>query len=68
MNTLENYNITLIDKKDVDFDPTIHEPIEHVVVSDVSENDKVINIIQTGYMSGDVVLRPAKVKVGKYKS
>jgi molecular chaperone GrpE len=68
INTLENYNVSLIDKKNVDFDPMIHEPVEHVEVSDESQNDKVIDIIQKGYMSGGMVLRPAKVKVGKYES
>ena len=68
MNTLANYNISLIDKKGVDFDPMIHEPIEHIEVNAESENDTIIGIIQKGYMSGDVVLRPAKVKVGKYES
>jgi molecular chaperone GrpE len=68
INTLENYNVSLIDKKNVDFDPMIHEPVEHVEVSDESQNDKVIVIIQKGYMSGGMVLRPAKVKVGRYES
>jgi molecular chaperone GrpE len=68
IDTLENYNVSLIDKKNVDFDPMIHEPVEHVEVSDESQNDKVIDIIQKGYMSGNIVLRPAKVKVGKYES
>lgn len=68
MNTLENYSVSLIDTKGVDFDPMIHEPVEHVEVSDASQNDKIIAIIQKGYKSGNNVLRPAKVKVGKYEN
>jgi len=68
MKTLENYNVSLIDKKGVNFDPTIHEPVEHIEVSNESDNDKIIAIIQKGYTSGGTVLRPAKVKVGKYES
>lgn len=68
MNTLEQYNVTLIDKKGVDFDPNIHDPIEHIEVDSADDNDKIVVIIQKGYRSGDVVLRPAKVKVGKYES
>lgn len=68
MNTLEQYNVSLIDKRGVDFDPSIHDPIEHIEVENESDNDKIIAIIQKGYKSGDMILRPAKVKVGKYES
>jgi molecular chaperone GrpE len=68
MNTLENYNISLIEEKNIDFDPMIHEPVEHVEVSSENENDTIIAVIQKGYMSGKTVLRPAKVRVGKYES
>lgn len=67
MNTLETYSVSLIDASGVDFDPMIHEPIEHVEVDTVEKNDKILSVIQKGYRSGDVVLRPAKVKVGKYE-
>ncbi len=68
MNTLMQYNITLIDTTGVEFNPKIHDPVEHIVVENSNDNDKIITIIQKGYMSGDVVLRPAKVKVGKYEN
>ena len=68
MNTFENYNISVINQKGVDFDPTIHDPIEHISVNNEHDNDKIIAVVQNGYMSGKIVLRPAKVKVGKYES
>lgn len=68
MNTLEGYSVSLIDNANVEFDPMIHEPIEHVEVNNPEGDNKIISIIQKGYMSGDVVLRPAKVKVGKYEA
>lgn len=67
MTTLENYNISIIETKGASFDPMIHDPIEHIEVSTPDENDKIIAIVQKGYKSGDIVLRPAKVKVGKYE-
>jgi molecular chaperone GrpE len=67
MNTLSDYNISLINEKGVDFNPTIHEPIEHVEVDTEHQNDKILAIIQKGYKSGNTILRPAKVKVGKYE-
>ena len=67
MTTLENYNVVVINSKGVDFDPMIHEPMEHIEVDSSEENDKIIAVVQKGYKSGDIVLRPAKVKVGKYE-
>lgn len=67
MNILRNYNVSLIDIKGIDFDPNIHDPIEHVEVNTIEDNDKIIAIIQKGYTSNGIVLRPAKVKVGKYE-
>lgn len=67
MTTLENYNVVVINAKGVDFDPMIHEPMEHIEVDSSKENDKIIAVVQKGYKSGDIVLRPAKVKVGKYE-
>ena len=65
MTTLGNYSVSVIDQANVAFDPMIHEPMESVVVDDESQIDQVLTVIQKGYRSGDVVLRPAKVKVGK---
>jgi len=67
MNTLENYNIDIIGKTGVDFNPNIHEPIEHVSVKNESEDNIILKIVQKGYQSGDIILRPAKVHVGKYE-
>lgn len=67
MNILGNYSIKTIEALDVDFDPMIHEPIEEVTVNKKEQDNKVIELVQKGYQSGDsIILRPAKVKVGKY--
>ncbi len=42
------------------FDPSLHEAVVHVE----GESDKVIAVVQKGYMLNDRVLRPAMVKVG----
>jgi molecular chaperone GrpE len=42
------------------FDPSLHEAVMQVE----GESDKVIAVVQKGYMLNDRVLRPAKVKVG----
>ena len=67
MNTLDQYGISLIDQTGVPFNPNLHDPVERVPVENEDQHDTIIKIIQKGYRSGDVVLRPAKVNVGNYK-
>ncbi len=43
-----------------DFDPNLHEAI----AQDSGEHDKVIRVVQKGYVMGDRVIRPAMVIVG----
>lgn len=50
-----------------EFDPALHESMEHVPVEDEKENDKVVQVLQKGYKMGDIVLRPARVKTGEHK-
>ena len=46
------------------FNPELHEAVEIVE----GENDKIIEILQNGYLFKGKVLRPAMVKVGKSKN
>ena len=45
-----------------DFNPSIHEAMEVKNSNDFSK-DKIVNIVQSGYMSNDKLLRPAMVVV-----
>jgi len=67
MNTLEGYGISVIDTTHVPFDPVIHDPVENVPV-DEKDDGHIISVIQKGYRIKDMVLRPAKVRVGKYEN
>lgn len=66
MTILESYDIKVIDQLGVAFDPKLHDPSEQVPTQNEDEDDQVLAIIQKGYQSGNLVIRPAKVKVGKY--
>ena len=48
------------------FDPHLHEALEQVPTDNESENNKILEEIQKGYMLNGRLLRPAKVKVAKY--
>ena len=50
------------------FDPSLHESMEMVTVTNEEENGKLVNILQSGYRMHDIVLRHARVKVGHIES
>ncbi len=45
-----------------EFDPHRHEAVMREPAGDVA-SDHIVSVVQTGYMMGDMVLRPAKVTV-----
>ena len=63
-NVLESNNVKKIEALGTEFDPNVHHA---VFMEDSEEYDsgKVIEVIQTGYMLHDKVIRPAMVKVAK---
>ena len=62
MNILESEGVTPIDAEGQEFDPAIHEAVMQSE-SDEHESGTVIEVLQTGYMLGDRVLRSALVRV-----
>lgn len=62
INTLKKYNVELIDVKVGDiFNDKLHECMG---TSQEGENNKIVNILSTGYTYGDRTIRPTKVIVG----
>ena len=59
--------ITKIDTKDKMFDPNLHQAMTEIEDSK-SEPGTIVQEIQTGYMLGDRLLRPALVAVAKKNS
>ena len=64
---LERIGVNKIEALGKNFDPALHEAVEHVE-TDEEKNDIVTEEIQPGYMLNDRLLRPAVVKVGKKKA
>ena len=68
LRVLSENGVTPIDTKVGDtFDPTKHESIETVQTEDSASDNKISAIIQSGYMFGERILRPARVKVFEAK-
>jgi molecular chaperone GrpE len=62
VNTLERHGIESFDPAGEPFDPTYHEALS-TRPADNGQAGVVLDVIEKGYKSGDVVLRPARVVV-----
>ncbi len=68
LSVIEKFGISVIDKINVNFDPHFHQAVS--VVESNKDNIKdnlVIEILQDGYILNKRLLRPAMVKVIKFK-
>jgi molecular chaperone GrpE len=59
---LERCGVTPIEALGAEFDPNVHEAMQHVPAADAEEGT-VIEVLQPGFMLRDRVLRPARVVV-----
>jgi len=48
------------------FDPNLHEAVDLVQVDEESEDGKVVEEVRAGWRTGDRVVRPARVRVGRH--
>ncbi len=60
---LKHYQLNEIKTKQEKFDPNFHEAIDQV--ESEQESGMIIEEVQKGYLLGDKVLRPARVRVAK---
>lgn len=68
LGVLKQYGCEPFDPQREAFDPTRHDSIESVPVSEKKQDHTVIEVLQKGYLLNDKVIRPAKVKVGAYSA
>jgi len=62
--TLERHGIKLIDTNGAKFDPNLHQAIAEVP-ADGKPPGSIVNVVQTGYLIADRLLRPAMVTVAR---
>jgi len=63
LSTLEKQGLARVAESDVEFDPNIHEAVMHEEGESEGDAAVVTEILRTGYLWNDRVLRPAMVKV-----
>jgi len=49
------------------FDPMLHEALGQDTVSEKEKDDTVTAVLEAGWKAGDMVVRPAKVRVGSFE-
>jgi len=68
---LTSYNVRETNPLGEEFNPAMHEAMTTIPVTEIEQNQKVISVIQNGYVrhkDGDTeLIRPARVTVGEYK-
>jgi molecular chaperone GrpE len=64
---LEQNGFTEFDPLGETFDPVKHHAIETIEVTDETQDHKVINVVQKGYILNGKIVRPASVKIGEFK-
>ena len=62
--TLERHGVKPIETSDGKFDPHLHQAIAEVAAEGKAPGT-IVNIVQTGYVIGDRLLRPAMVTVAR---
>ena len=68
LDKLAGFGVTRIDPLGEPFDPLRHEAVTAVPVREPPQDGIVLGILQPGYLSGDEVIRPARVAVGQLAS
>ena len=64
LNNLEKNGVKKLDPKGDKFDPNFHQAMFEVQNPEVP-NNTVVEVVQTGYVIGERVLRPAMVGIAK---
>ena len=65
--TLERYGVKQVDTSDGKFDPNLHQAIAEVPAAGKAPGS-IVDVVQSGFMIGERLLRPAMVTVAKKDS
>ena len=64
LQTLERYGVKQVDTSEGKFDPNLHQAIAEVPAGGKAPGS-IVDVVQTGFMIGERLLRPAMVTVAK---
>ncbi len=64
---LESNEVELMNPEGQKFDHRLHDAVLHQPVNDLQLDEKIVQVIENGYLRRNKVLRYAKVAVGRYE-
>lgn len=67
MNAMQKLGLEEIPAQGLNFDPNLHEALASVPVPSGELDGKIIQVFDTGYRIGSLVVQPARVVVGVYR-
>lgn len=67
LSSLERFNLKVINPAGQKFDPNHHVSIESIPVTDKSQDDMIVRVVQKGYELNGKIIRAPKVEVGEFK-
>lgn len=67
LSVIKNFDISVIDKINVEFNPNFHQAVSVIESKDIKKDNLIVEILQDGYLLNKRLLRPAMVKVIKFK-
>jgi molecular chaperone GrpE len=68
LKVLRDHGLAEINPLGETFNPKMHEALGMIPTDKMEDDHKVLEVFQKGYMLIDRVIRPAKVRIGEYKS
>jgi molecular chaperone GrpE len=67
MKTLSQHGLEESNPLGEKFDPMFHEAVGMLKTDKESEDHKILEVLQKGYILSGKIIRPAKVKIGQYE-
>ena len=68
MDMLGENGLSQVEPRGEVFDPNLHESVGSIPIKKKDEDGKIVEVVQKGYMLNGKVVRPARVKIGKFKN
>lgn len=67
LSVIKNFDISIINESNIEFNPNFHQAVSVIESKDIKKDNFVVEVLQDGYLLNKRLLRPAIVKVMKFK-
>lgn len=67
MDMLKENGLSQVEPRGEVFNPNLHESVGSVPTSEINKDGKIVDVVQKGYTLNGKIIRPARVRVRKFK-